>query len=63
MLYDWNYHNEDNLLICKYVIYFHMLFCFVEAIIDQHSQHGLVAGLAVFPHNYSMIFLLYCPIK
>ena len=50
-------------VIYKYVMYVHMLFCFVEAIIDWHGRHGLVACFAMFPRNYSMISLFYCPTK
>ena len=59
-----NQPKEVNLLnIYEYVIYFHILFCLMEAIIDQHGKHGLVTCFAIFPRNFSKISLLYCPTK
>ena len=42
----------------KYVMYFYILFCFVEAIIDQHGRNDLVACFAIFPvteHDYTAL--------
>ena len=44
-------------------MYVHMLFCSVEAIINWHGWHDLVACFVILARNYSMISLFYCPTK